>query len=511
MSDKNEKLGYVAQAIALAKKIEYSSGLILAYSRIAEFNVAEWNDFNLANQYLDSALRFEKSAPSWVLKDLYRVKGTYHAQRGELDESYFWLIKALKNMGSTENERTAQVYWVQAYNALMLGKYEEAKHLIRKCIVIAEAHKNWFMVGAALNNLATVYSDRSQYDSALYYFKKLYQFELMHGNPFDNVILLGNLGKVYLAMGKPDSAYQFLLLGIASANKQNIDEANVGIFNSLASYHLQHHPDSAIYYSHKARGKDRQRDIYTMENITRTLAQAHAKMQQFDSAFYYQSMYLSYHDSVLNEKKLRQFTELEIQYGLEKKDVEIQNLQQAQELDKLKQRVLSIGLVTLIVFVIVLFFYFRLVMRTNKQELKVAHDRLADYLRKLLEKSELVEELNVQLQGLKEGKQADAIHIENLAQVVNASILTEEDWWEFKVIFERVHKGFFTELRNKFPDLTNAEVRLAALLKLQLSTREIAGMLGISPESVSKTRHRLRKKLNLPAAEDLQEFIVKVS
>ncbi len=511
VSDVAERRRYADQAISLAKKLKYSNGLVIVYSSMAEFNLVEWSDFNLASQYLDSAFQFEDKANAWGLRHLYRVKGTYYAQRGELNESYYWLIKALKNNGEIEDEYTARLYWVQAYNALMIGKFTEAKHLIRKCIAIAEAQENWFMVGASLNNLATLYSDRLQYDSALYFFKKLYQFELTHGNPLDNVILLGNLGKVYLVQGKADSAYQYLLLGLASANKLKVKEAYTGIYNSLASYHIKHNPDSAIYYAHRAMGKDEQRDIYTMESITRTLSSAFVNKQMFDSAFYYQSKYLSYHDSVLNERKIKQFAELELQYGIEKKDIEIQNLQQTQELDKLKRRGLSIMLVTLVVFILILFFYFKLIIRTKQRELMSAHNRLSDYLKKLLEKSELVDELNVQLHLLKESKDSDDKQIESLSQIVNASILTEEDWWEFKAIFERVHKGFFAELRNQFPDLTNAEIRLAALLKLQLSTREIAGMLGISPESVSKTRHRLRKKLNLPAAEDLQEFIVKVS
>ena len=62
-------------------------------------------------------------------------------------------------------------------------------------------------------------------------------------------------------------------------------------------------------------------------------------------------------------------------------------------------------------------------------------------------------------------------------------------------IFERVHADFFNRFQQAIPDATEAEKRFAALSKLNLTGTEIAAMLGISPDSVVKTRYRLRKKV----------------
>jgi DNA-binding CsgD family transcriptional regulator len=40
-----------------------------------------------------------------------------------------------------------------------------------------------------------------------------------------------------------------------------------------------------------------------------------------------------------------------------------------------------------------------------------------------------------------------------------------------------------------------------------MSTKEIASVLGISPDSVKKARNRLRKKLDLDATQDLNNFL----
>lgn len=53
------------------------------------------------------------------------------------------------------------------------------------------------------------------------------------------------------------------------------------------------------------------------------------------------------------------------------------------------------------------------------------------------------------------------------------------------------------ELRLKYPGLTTYEIRLCTYLKANLSTKEIATVLNITPDSVKKAKHRLRKKLSL--------------
>ena len=48
------------------------------------------------------------------------------------------------------------------------------------------------------------------------------------------------------------------------------------------------------------------------------------------------------------------------------------------------------------------------------------------------------------------------------------TFLTDEDWVEFKRLFEKRHRGFFDYFQENYPSVTNAEIRLAALIKLKL-------------------------------------------
>ena len=81
------------------------------------------------------------------------------------------------------------------------------------------------------------------------------------------------------------------------------------------------------------------------------------------------------------------------------------------------------------------------------------------------------------------------------------------NWEDFKFHFEKVHQGFFTRLKDKYPGLTPKDQRLCAYINLGLSTKDIAGLVNITPESAEIGRIRLRKKLGLSRLNNLFEFL----
>ncbi|HET9433765.1 MAG TPA: hypothetical protein VFO37_08415, partial [Chitinophagaceae bacterium] len=97
--------------------------------------------------------------------------------------------------------------------------------------------------------------------------------------------------------------------------------------------------------------------------------------------------------------------------------------------------------------------------------------------------------------------------VQNFSKVLHSTILTDDDWEQFKKAFESVYPNFFATLRFRFVDITAAELRLAALIKMNLSLKEAANTLGISADSVKKSRYRLKKKIVLSEEDSLEEFI----
>jgi len=100
--------------------------------------------------------------------------------------------------------------------------------------------------------------------------------------------------------------------------------------------------------------------------------------------------------------------------------------------------------------------------------------------------------------------------LQKLENIVDYSFNLDEDWEEFQHYFEEVHSGFFDALKTEYPALTPNELRLAALAKLNLSIKETATIMGITPNSVKTARYRLRKKLKMETEENLTEFMMEI-
>ena len=143
--------------------------------------------------------------------------------------------------------------------------------------------------------------------------------------------------------------------------------------------------------------------------------------------------------------------------------------------------------------------------RIAETEAQKAIGQLDIFRQHLLEKNTLIEKM----QSASESKENTEDQNKRLADLSHHLILNEEDWVQFKTLFDSVYPGFFLSLRNKVPEITQAEQRMAALSKLKLTAREAANLLGISPNTVYTTRRRLRQRLGLEQDSDLDGFFEK--
>jgi ligand-binding sensor domain-containing protein/DNA-binding CsgD family transcriptional regulator len=84
----------------------------------------------------------------------------------------------------------------------------------------------------------------------------------------------------------------------------------------------------------------------------------------------------------------------------------------------------------------------------------------------------------------------------------------DHDWELFEASFNQVHNDFFKRLLQQCPDLTPGDLRLAAYLKMNLSSKEIAPLFNIGVRGVENKRYRLRKKLGLAEEENLVEYLI---
>ena len=95
-------------------------------------------------------------------------------------------------------------------------------------------------------------------------------------------------------------------------------------------------------------------------------------------------------------------------------------------------------------------------------------------------------------------------------KTIDENVKFDNDWYRIKAHFEKIYPGFFDRLRKQHPNLTPNDHKLAALLRMNLNTKEISHILKITAPSTEISRIRLRKKLGLDKNINLTQFICEV-
>ena len=143
----------------------------------------------------------------------------------------------------------------------------------------------------------------------------------------------------------------------------------------------------------------------------------------------------------------------------------------------------------------------------KRQMRKMEAERMRQEL-ELSEKQRIIEMQQKQIleQQLQDkGKEIASLAMDN---VIDKNGRNSENWKLFQENFDLIHKQFFRHLREKYPILTATDLKFCAYLRLNLTTKEIAEITGLSVRGVEGARYRLRKKFGLKENDDLVSFLV---
>lgn len=225
-------------------------------------------------------------------------------------------------------------------------------------------------------------------------------------------------------------------------------------------------------------------------------------------------------DSIFNIDKAKQIDELQTQYEAAKKDAEIITLNKNAEIDATRKRALSIGLVLL--FITAASIIYSILQRRKKEKelaaekLRSANEQLEFKKKELTAKALQLAKKNEFLQSLEQEVSDLQSSVDNavgktsskISRMIQRDIADDEAWNQFGKEFSSVHQEFLNRLRERYGKFTKGEMRLISLLRMNMNSKDIASILGVSDQGVKKARYRLRKKMNLEPNDDIQGIIV---
>ena len=379
------------------------------------------------------------------------------------------------------------------------------------------------------------YLKTAQYDSARIYFQRVFDnAPIMKSEVAWKGIALGNIGVTYFLQNNFEKAIEYLSKAVPLTTQGNVYDNTVRFASHL----------SEIFRKQNNLG-----DAKKFLDISLNAAHMAGDNENYFTAYnaaasYYRSvknpeLYIVYSDSadIFNNKLAAQKdlnTKYKIEMAVQYEQVKEREKSFANE--KQRQLLLRNAIIAFVVLLMVisLLLYNRAQLKnksrqqqliTEKQsaenELQTATQQLNAFTQSIREKNEFIEKASQEIErvnaelNLAKNEQPGLASLpepdsNSLRLLQNSVLLTDEDWRNFTRLFEKVHRGFFQRLKEKLPGLSPAETRFTALIKLQLSNKEMASMLGVGTEAIRQTRSRLKKKLNSEDEEGIEELVEKI-
>lgn len=459
------------------------------YHALGDINVRE-GQFNLAlkNQLTALELYKARAKDSLFIADAYNALGQTEMKLENYTQSLNYLKQALHVYQDFKDLLwESDVLKLIGENLVLQDKAKDALPYLIRCTQIANTNQFQQTEASAHNILGKAYSKLNRSDEAL--------------SSFNEAI------KVYSAMETPTDLNEVYI--------------NLGTY-----YHEAYEYEKAIPYFDKA--------IVISDSIGAIPESANAYLQKSKSLsalnYYPESIrHLEIHnllkDSIYSIRKSQQIEEMRTLFELEKREAEItlqqkeiKTLNQEVEISNLRKGLYAGGMAsTLALFGLSVFGYRQRIKKNKiarekqeeiyKQEIEHKKKELTSQTLHLVQKNTFIQELKENLENLKNSPEKFKVEFRRIVMLLKKQNASDKDWEVFKSYFSEVHNDFDQKLKTLYPDISEKEIRLAAFLRMNLTTKEIAATLNVLPDSILKSKYRLKKKLALDKDMDLTTFL----
>jgi DNA-binding CsgD family transcriptional regulator len=448
-------------------------------------------------------------------------------ENGEYENAIIDATKAYElALQADDKARIITTQMEVAYSYIALGQYEEALAYNQRGLQTAEAEGIGYYVASLHLSIAEVLRELKQIDKAFTYAKR--GLDLVAANPaFVDMESNGRsiLGGIYLDTERFEAAEaelaqaEKLLRGPGFTNKRG------EVLGHLAEAQLmQRKYTLAKKNAREAIAVTRstgQRPL-TAQNYDR-LSRIAEETNDFRSAYRYLQQSKATQDSLNLENLTEKVAELTLLFEKERQDRIISEqasalalLESQARADRLQKTGLVAGLIGLIALLIAGWYAY--LQRNRRQELEKAHladevkaqrKELSTHALQMAQKGQLLDQFGEELRQIKGEHPNDRKKLDSMLRELNSEERIDQDWNNFRTYFQGVHGDFEDRLKATAEvKLSPRELRLSALIKMQLTNQEIGAILGVSQESLYKAKYRLRKKFPQAKEGELDSFLV---
>jgi tetratricopeptide (TPR) repeat protein len=520
---------YYKKALAMGKESDQKEMIAKSISSLAIIEANRGN-FDRALAMRDTANALLKEIKSYLNYGIgVGERARLYVQKSNYTLAYNESLKALRILDTINREiyRRADIYVQLGSIEHTRNKYDSALEYYQKALQIFINTDDEVYQSNTYLSMGRVFYDTKIYKQAIVYLEKARTLAEKHRLKGTYAESLGAMGMVQLDLGNYDEANSVLNEALAFNRRFKIMPGVIynlihlgrtavaeGNTNKSLKY-----LDEAWQIADSMKLTDQKPYIYRAQGI------AYREAGRFKEAYDAVRNYHRLKDSIDNTVNARQIEELMIMYDTEKKEAalalqeeEIKTLNAQTENDRLTKTLYGGGAVAGLALSGLLFFGFRQRIKKNqierekqeeiyRQEIAFKRKELASQTLHLVQKNTFIQELKENLERLKSSPEKFKMEFRRIVMLLKKENAAEKDWEVFKSYFTEVHNNFDHKLMAFNADLSEKDLRLASFIKMNLSTKEIAAILNVLPQSILTSKYRLKKKLNLAKEEDLYGFL----
>ena len=481
-------------------------------------------DYSRAHQRALSGYRTFRKKPEALsngskIRLLNTIYSTCYYQ-AKYDSALYYLYQSERYM-EKGGVAKASFYGKIAVVYTMMGNHHKAIVYYKKSIDKFEKSNAPILLAYAYFNLGESTKEIDQKKAIPYYEKALRlgresNYELIAG------YALAELGDCYLNQKKYTIAAKYNSEALEIMRKSQDPH---GIANALLNMGRQEyetgHFDPALEYLNEALDMTLSTgDLQTLEYCYEYLYKSYEHMEDYKWAHHYYKLFAATHQKIVKADVQENIEKLNLKYHVRLVRATNKLLQKevtlkTKKLDAERNVKWLLGILLFALLIAGWFLRRFLIQRTRLKEFQLqlsqkevkglsiekdlATKELETVKDQLISKNNLISELNKLLR-----KNEQSL----VSKDQFGSLITNDtDWVEFLAKLQLVFPDFIENLKTKHPLLSNNEFRLAALIRLNLSDKEISDLLIIELASVKKAKNRLKQKLGLDANDKLGNYI----
>lgn len=569
--DTDSVIHYANQALKKAQEIKYNAGVADAYSSLAKAHFTQSNYDMATELSSNAINYYEKTkGVGEKIGNCYRLLAAIYIEEKRSEEALKYLLKA-KDLydGLDLKNKEVKMYALNeiAYLYLEMDNYVMSMKYLNKSLAIAEKENQsatlaladcYFILGTISTrqknntqaieyfNLAKdVYTNQQDalgvatsnskiginhynnraYTTAITFLEKAkeqsaeisYNFGLM-----ENLIYLG---KSYTKLNNLETGLLFLNEADSIAKKHKILTSETVMAESDLALKKQEYPyaitliENHLSTNRKTISPKAKIDLYN------NLSDAYKGNKNFEKSLNAKNSLLQIQDSIYNIQKVIQVNVLQAEFDYNKVKNDLRNKESELQISEEKSRssrliymLLAIAAISL--FIISTLVYFRRKeawkikqeLNATKQlqsdsEITFKNKQITDFALHISEKNDLLTSIKEKIKLISLTEKTKNTNLNDLILFLNNNIEQNKEKIAIYSIADNTKDAFYHKLSDLYPQLSVKEKRVAAFVRLNLTSKQIAIQQSISISSIDNYRYNLRKKMTVPKEVSLSDFL----